>query len=168
MNTSKLALFTDCSVNPKSGVGVGGFLELPFSVIDAEISKDKLFLLREKIKFIVLTETTSTKLEVQTAIKALEQAGTGQNEIILFTDSQNVAGLLGRRERLEKSNFIGKRSGVEIKNADLYKKFYQLHDILKFSVEKVKGHVKSSRRNKIENIFSVVDRGVRKYLKEQI
>lgn len=86
---------------------------------------------------------------------------------MVFTDSRNIVGLPGRRERLEKANFQN-GSGERLKLGELYQQFFQLLDDYAFDVFKVKGHTRKSERSEIERLFSFLDRSVRKELRRQI
>jgi ribonuclease HI len=85
----KLLLFTDRSVNPKQGVGFGAYLELSETPSDIER-------LSALIKIKRFENTSSTKLELQTLLWALSQIS--NEEIVSYTDSRNIVGLLSRKK----------------------------------------------------------------------
>lgn len=148
-------LFTDGSVNTISKVGVGAVLwikDLNEKVNPEEIQTKKF------------ENTSSTKLELQTLIWALETSELKASKITVYTDSQNIVGLMGRRVRLEKNNFISK-NGKELKNKKLYQKFYLLSDSLNLEILKIKGHKASCKKNKLDLIFTQVDKAARKVLR---
>jgi ribonuclease HI len=168
---TSFALFTDVSMNPQRKCGVGAYLlvsasnleNAPHDIARAEVSS--------RLRFMRFADTSSTKLEVQTVLWALENfraAGKGSDSgrLRVFTDSQCVAGLPGRRAGLEANHFLSKRSGLSLANAPLYRAFYATYDELGFKVIKVAGHThtRSSSRDAVQRIFSYVDKEVRREL----
>jgi len=84
--------------------------------------------------------------------------------VIVYTDSQNIVGLFGRRLRLEKNKYIAK-NGRLINNHELYQEFYRITNLLNCQIIKVKGHKSSSLKNKIDFFFTLVDRAARNGLR---
>lgn len=163
------ALFTDVSLNPQCKCGVGGYLLVPVSFLQAEPHDIKQSEVSARLKTKRFAETSSTKLEVQTLLWALEDAqeelvGSAFGSVRLYTDSQCIAGLLRRRAGLISSAFIAKRSGRPLPHAQLYREFYKVYDHLGFQVIKVSGHSRTNTHDTVHRIFSYVDRGVRKAL----
>ena len=163
-------LFTDASLNPNLKVGVGGYIIVPESFLKNPPGPVKISKLNEIIALRRFQDTSSTKLEVQTILWALEECCSGSilpvsGKLHIYSDSQCVEKLLARRSRLESSGFHSKGGNRLLKNASLYKKYYEFHDQLKFEVTKVKGHTPSRSRNKVQHIFSFLDQKVRKTLK---
>ncbi|MGD0585820.1 MAG: RNase H family protein [Oryzomonas sp.] len=163
------ALFTDVSLNPQRKLGVGGFLLIPMSFLEAEPHNIMLDEVSARLEIKRFAETSSTTLEVQTVLWALEHSReklTGQacGDLRIYTDSQCVAGLLGRRSGLERNNFIAKRSGRSLSNAPLYRAFYAAHGQLGFQVIKVTGHSRTCSHDTIQRTFSHVDQEVRRAL----
>ncbi len=151
---NKLEIFTDASVNPKTKVGFGAYL-----VVDKET------LSTETIPIIKLfNNTSSSKLELQTLIWALNETYNTRNEITVYTDSQNIISLLKRRQKLEFYNYISAK-GKLLANHTLYKDFFKLYDNLNIKLIKVKGHIKSIRKNDIDKLFTIVDRASRNALR---
>ena len=148
-----LFLFTDGSVNTKSDIGFGAYL----LVSENEMFSDGLV---SKVKLKRFEQTSSTKIEIQTFLWALSEVGKIEGKIILYTDSQNILGLAGRRERLEKSDFYSKQNR-RISNWELYQDFYRLTDELNIEVKKVSGHKKTSTKDNIDRLFTLVDRATR-------
>ena len=167
---NSFALFTDVSVDPRRKIGVGGYLYVPVSLLETaprDIERSEVSALIITRRF---TETSSTKLELQTLLWALEDVreeltGSALGSLKIFTDSQCVAGLSGRRTSLIHSNFIAKRSGQPLTNAPLYREFYAVYDQLGFQLIKVAGHSRACYHDSVQRIFSYVDREVRKELK---
>ncbi len=50
----------------------------------------------------------------------------------------------------------------------IYKKFFKITDRIDCEFIKVKGHKKSSTKNEIDNIFTLVDKATRNALREYI
>ncbi len=165
------SLFTDASVGPKLKVGVGGHIIVPESFLR---NPPNLIKVSELDKILVLRrfeDTSSTKLEVQTVLWALEEYCTGPiisgpGKLHIYSDSQCVEGLLSRRARLESSGFHSRGGNRLLRNAPLYGRYYEFHDRLKFDVTKVAGHTRSRSRNTVQRIFSFLDQKVRKALKQ--
>lgn len=153
----ELILFTDGSVNPQSKIGYGAFL----AISDLTVSID---LAKLKVKVKRFEQTSSTRLELQTLLWALTEFKTCGRKIIVVTDSQNIIGLPGRRERLEKSNYQS-RNGRKIGNCMLYQEFYLLTDQLNCEFRKVSGHLASHRKEDVDKLFTLVDRASRDALR---
>lgn len=145
-------LFSDASVNPHTDVGYGAYIFVKKSEL--------LSVTKQNIKIKKFYDTTSTKLELQIFIYALENLPKEAKKIIAFTDSQNIISLKARREKLEHKNYASKKR-KKIKNYLLYKKFYKLTDAIKCDILKIKGHKKDSKKNKFDNIFTLVDKASR-------
>ena len=162
MNETKpqIYLFTDGSVNPQSAIGFGAYLLL-----------DKLDYLHAKeekaIELKKFTNTSSTKLELETLLWALNDVNLTKYKIIIYTDCQNIIGLEERRDKFEENNYITGKGKV-IKNHELYKEFFKITDILDCEFIKIKGHKKSSTKNEIDDIFTLVDRATRNALRDSI
>lgn len=152
-------LFTDGSVNPQSKIGYGAYLTI--SNLDIPIDS-----LKEHVKVKRFIDTSSTKLELQTLLWALEDIKPEGKKVILYTDSQNIIGLTRRRERFEKNNYYSK-NGKRIGNYILYQEFYQMTDQIDFELYKVAGHKASKQKDNIERIFTIVDKASRKALRKE-
>jgi len=164
------ALFTDVSFNPKLKFGFGAYLLLPSSFL--EIPPERII----RTEFVGLIrlrrfeDTSSTRLEVQDLLWALEDfqkegAGSKIGTLEVYSDSLCVAGLRRRRSQLKTNSFCSKVKNRLLKNASLYRKFYEFHDVLGFEVVKVTGHVRSCSHDSIQRLFSFVDKEARKALK---
>lgn len=150
-------LFVDGSVNPQEKVGYASYLY---------VSKDDL----EKEDFKENTKrfenTSSTKLEIQALLWALENEDYTNVKLIIYTDCQNVIGLENRREKFEKNNYLTK-TNKEVKNHLFYKEFFKYLDKMDFSFIKVKGHKKSSLKDDIDKVFTLVDKSSRNALRAE-
>ncbi len=155
-----LRLFTDGSVDPKSNIGYGAFLAVPKDAPYKDSFKEDVFVKK-------FEQTSSTKLELQTLIWALKLIKKLAERIVVFTDSQNIIGLHGRRKRLESNNYLSKKK-TPIKNTALYQEFFRLTDQLDCKFIKIKGHKASRKKDEIEKIFTLVDRASRKTLRDRL
>lgn len=152
-----LILFTDGSVNPQSNIGYGAFLAVP----EEELSLESL---RTSVKVRRFEHTSSTKLELQTLLWALTDIQALGRRVIVYTDSQNIIGLPGRRDRLEQNDYRSKKNR-RIKNYELYQKFYKMMDQLDCEFVKVRGHKVSNQKDEMDKLFTLVDRASRNALR---
>ncbi|MBN4051960.1 ribonuclease H [Cytophagaceae bacterium AH-315-L13] len=152
---SNLMLFTDGSVNTKSKTGYGAYL----AVAEDELGHDSL-----NVKVKRFEQTSSTKLELQTLLWALSDIPVFEGKIIVYTDSQNIVGLLGRRERLERNNYRSSKDKL-LNNYELYREYYRITDQFNCEFIKVHGHVVSSQKDRIDSLFTIVDKASRKALR---
>lgn len=166
---NSFALFTDVSLHPQRKLGVGACLLVPAALLNTEpdaISRAEVTTL---IKFRRFAETSSTRLELQTVLWAVEIYWAEFNrsdsvKVLIHTDSQCVAGLLARRAMLEAKGFIATCSGRPLTNTPLYRAFYILQDKLGFEVIKVAGHSRAASHSSAERIFSYIDQEARRAL----
>jgi ribonuclease HI len=176
---SHLHLFTDGSVHTQSKFGVGAYLLL--SDTNVPIAS-----LNARVKLKQFDNTSSTKLELQTLLWALNELSakviTEDLILTIYTDSQNIITLPARQTRLESNNYIS-RNHKPLANAELYQDFYRLTNDLsynltgfnaniytpnKYILVKVKGHKVSSEKDKIDQLFSLVDQAARCGLREKL
>ena len=155
-----LMIFTDGSVDTLSKTGYGACLVVPESERDFPV---KSFAPRVKLKR--FDRTSSTKLELQTVLWALNDIPKTVGKAVLYTDSQNIISLMGRREKLGIQDFCSKRN-TPLKNAALYREFFRMTDMLDCEFVKVQGHEKSSTKDPIHQLFSLVDRASRRALRD--
>jgi len=153
----EMMLFADGSVNPHSNIGYGAYLAVP----EGGLSLD---LLRRSMKVRRFEHTSSTKLELQTLLWALSDIQTLGCRVIVYTDSQNIMGLLGRRYRFEQNDYRSKKN-KRLNNYELYKEFYRMTDQLDCEFVKVHGHKVSNQKDDIERLFTLVDRASRNALR---
>lgn len=154
-----MKLFTDGSVDPQSKIGYGAYL----AVSGDGISLD---LLKSRVKLQRFEQTSSTKLELQTLLWALEDSDIRGNRVVVYTDSQNIMGLPGRRERLEQRGYQSKKNRP-VHNHELYQAFYRRMDQSKIQFVKVKGHKRSFQKDEADQIFTLVDRATRNALRAE-
>ena len=152
-----LMLFTDGSVNTKSNIGYGAYL----SVSESGLLLDEL---KMRVKVRRFEQTSSTKLELQTLLWALTDIQEFGKKVIVYTDSQNIMGLTGRRERFEQNDYRSKKK-KRLNNYELYQEFYRMTDQLDCEFVKVRGHKASNQKDNIDRIFTLVDRASRNALR---
>ena len=122
--------------------------------------------LKMRVKVKRFDQTSSTKLELQTLLWALTSIQSLGKKIVVYTDSQNIIGLPGRRSRLEQNNYRSKKN-KHINNYKLYQAFFQLLDQLNCEFIKIKGHKVSHQKDELDKLFTIVDRASRKALRNQ-
>ncbi|RBQ30532.1 ribonuclease H [Arcobacter sp. FW59] len=155
----KIKLFTDSSVNPQKKIGFGAFLK----IFDESFSFEEL---KKTMKIKRFEDTSSTKLELQTLLWALDECIIDENiQIEVYTDCQNILSLQNRREKFEINDYKTSTKKT-INNHELYKLFFQKLDNLNIDFIKVKGHKKNSLKDEIDTIFNLVDKASRNALRE--
>jgi ribonuclease HI len=155
----KIKLFTDSSVNPQEKIGFGAYL----LILDENKSIEDM---KKNIKTKRFEDTSSTKLELQTLLWALDEIEE-ESLIEVYTDCQNIIGLVDRRKRLESNDYKSSK-GKQMNNHELYKLFFEKIDKLNLGFIKVKGHKKSSLKDEIDTIFNLVDKASRNALRENL
>jgi ribonuclease HI len=158
-----LQLFTDASVNTQVKVGYGAYL-----VVNEECKPIETF--KDKVKIKRFEQTSSTKLELQTLLWALDEIIILDEQsditITIYSDSQNIIGLPGRRSGLERNDYCSVKN-KKLKNHELYQEFYRLISSIKCELVKVAGHQKSGNKDDINRLFSLVDKASRRALREE-
>ncbi len=153
----ELMLFTDGSVNTHSNIGYGAYLAVP----KGGLSLDSL---RTGVKVRRFEHTSSTKLELQTLLWALSDIKALGSKVIVYTDSQNIMSLQGRRDRFEQNDYRSKKNKL-LNNYELYQEFYRMTDQLDCEFVKVRGHQVSNQKDDIDRLFTLVDRASRNALR---
>ncbi|WP_415395812.1 ribonuclease HI [Sulfurimonas sp. CS5] len=160
-NKSTIYLFTDGSANPQKKIGFGAYLILDKDELYSNIfSKDDVITK-------IFENTSSSKLELEALLWALNEIRAQNSKVVIFTDCQNIIGLKDRRERFEKNNYMTKKK-VLIRNHKLYKEFYILTEKIECDFVKVKGHKKNEEKSIIDKIFTLVDKAARDALRESL
>ncbi len=154
---NELMLFTDGSVNTHSNIGYGAYL----AVSERRLSLDSL---RTRVKVRRFEHTSSSKLELQTLLWALSDIQALESKVIVYTDSQNIMGLPGRRDRVEQNDYRSKKN-KHPNNYELYQEYYRMIDQLDCELVKVRGHQVSNQKDDIDRLFSLVDRASRNALR---
>jgi ribonuclease HI len=164
--TKDFALFTDVSVSPVLKLGVGAYVIIPASFLEASSGVIGRPQITGRIKVRRFEGTSSTRLELQTVLWALkENRQVPHGSLTIYSDSQCVSGLLKRKTRLLAGGFLSKKTNRQLGNASLYRTFYEFHDELGFHVVKVDGHSRTRVSDTAQQIFSFVDKEARKALK---
>jgi len=152
MADSAIVIYTDGSCNPKHGIGAWAAM---------------LFIDKSKV---VLTgteeQTTHQRMELEAVIKSFEylaKANVLSRVMELYTDSQYVTGLSGRKMKLKASGFMTKKS-VPIRNSDLVRLLIEYSEMMNVQFIKVKAH----QRNGDQDMNREVDLLVRKIVRERI
>jgi len=151
-------------------MGVGAYLVVPAALLETSSRSIVCAELAEQPVLRRFEGASSTTLEVQTVLWALEDhrtvsAGLVPGNLQVYSDSQCIAGLLKRRTGLTDRGFRGRGTDRQLRNASLYRRFYELYDELEFEITKVKGHTGHFSRNAVQEVFSYLDRQVRKTLR---
>ena len=154
----KLLLFTDGSVNAHSNIGYGAYL----SVAEGGLSLGSL---KTSVKVRAFENTSSTKLELQTLLWALNDIQALGSNVIVYTDSQNIMSLQRRRDRFEQKDYRSNKY-KRLNNYELYQEFYRITDQLDCEFVKVRGHQVSNQKDDIDRLFTLVDRASRNALKK--
>ncbi len=76
-------------------------------------------------------DTSSMKLELQTLLWALAEIHGTSRKVVIYTDSQNIIGLPGRRNHLEQNNYYSEKNKL-LNNHELYREFYKKMDQLDY------------------------------------
>ncbi len=151
----ELMLFTDGSA--QSGIGYGAYLALAEIGLAPDV-------MRPQIRVRRFEQTSSTRLELQTLLWALNEVSGVGCRVTVYTDSQNIMGLRCRRAKLEQSAYRS-RNGRLLNNAELYREFFSLSDQYAFELVKVRGHQPFDQKDEINRIFTLVDRAARRALR---
>jgi ribonuclease HI len=166
---SRLLLFTDASVDSRLHTGFGAYLAIAEPELDAMAGMSDVARLRAELKIQQFATRSSTQLEIQNVLWALQELMARQpataNRIILYTDSQAIIDLPRRRKGLEQSGFTS-AAGKPLNHAVLYQAFYKLHDSLGFELAKLKGHSPRADKTQLDRVFAVIDKAVRQALRE--
>jgi ribonuclease HI len=113
----------------------------------------------------MFTGTSSTKIELQTLLWALQIIPEACIPLTVYTDSQNIVSLIDRRAGFETQNYYSKK-GFPLRNAVIYRAFFQMLDERDFRLVKVKGHKPVVQRDRIDHLFNLVDKASRAACKQ--
>ena len=156
-----LQLFTDVSVNSQSKVGYGAYL----LVSEQNCSVEQL---KNQVKTKRFEQTSSTKLELQSLLWALNDtntlAPTNELDLTIYTDCQNIISLPARQAHLEQTQFLTSKNKL-LNHYLLYQEFYQLTSVLQCRFIKLAGHQRASQKQWIDRVFSLVDKASRQALR---
>ena len=152
MGDSAIVIYTDGSCNPKHGIGAWAAI---------------LFI--DKNKFVltgVEEQTTHQRMELQAVIKSFEylaKANLLLRVTELYTDSQYVTGLSGRKVKLKAAGFMTRRN-MPIPNSDLVRILMEYSEMMNVHFIKVKAH----QKNDDQNSNREVDLLARKIVRERV
>jgi ribonuclease HI len=153
----ELMIFADGSADTRSRIGYGAYL----SIDKRGLSLDSL---RSRVRVRRFENTSSTKLELQTLLWALSVVPVSGKRVILYTDSQNIMGLRGRRDHFEQNDYRSKKSR-RLNHYKLYQNFFRITDLLDCEFIKVRGHKISHQKDEMDILFTLVDRASRNALR---
>ncbi len=156
---NEIFLFTDGSVDIATNIGYGAYV----MVTNFELPVETL---KKQVKTKRFENTSSTRLELETLLWALNDISATGKKITIYTDSQNIAGLTARRLRLEQNNYHSKNNRL-MNNHDLYREFFSTTDSLDCEFIKVRGHQPTIQKDKIHRLFTLVDKASRKALRNK-
>jgi ribonuclease HI len=143
MSETITIIYTDGSYNPATQVG--GWAAI------VQLNGEKIILKGQE------DHTTHQRMELTAVLEALHYLMKREHsscKVIVYTDSQYVAGLRSRKEKLLATNFITKKNAV-LQNTDLIKKIFAFDESLSIEFVKVKAHQKT---NVAENLNREVDK----------
>lgn len=149
-------LFTDGSAQPQTKEGYGAAL-----LVGPDNDSLPIEDLSSQIQVFKFAETSSTRVELETLLRALQDVPVESGSLTVYTDSQNILSLPDRRTRLEAQDFRSQK-GKPLNNAALYQSFFEVLDRRGFTLVKVKGHKPTSQRDTTDQRFNLVDRAARK------
>ena len=170
----KYFIYTDASFSHLESLGVSGFL-----IFDDEVKHEQSQVSDLGIRTHFFKEVNNIRAEIVGAIHCLKtfilERKSESNSVIFenldikfYSDCQTLTNLLGRREKLESTNYISARKKSALVNTELYKAFFQIYDELKPTIHWVKGHTKKESQNLNQKNFELVDKQVRKELRALI
>lgn len=155
-----IKLFIDGSLDPQTKVGYGAYLLVSDDNIEYNDLKKSVVLKR-------FENSSSTKLEIDTFLWSIKDIDYKDFKIEVYTDCQNLVGLKHREKKLKLNNFCNAK-GKLLNNHELYKEFFSLDKKYDFTFIKVKGHKKNSLKNRIDDIFNIVDKISRESLRTNL
>jgi ribonuclease HI len=176
--TPYVTIFIDSSFDPGRRLGVSGFLCIPNCPDEILANSEIVWKLYSPalVKTRIVENTTNTRLELQTLLWALESLRLDNGNmsyremglITVYTDCRAAVNLLPRRKRLESDNYLSKRKGATLVNADIYRKIFTLCDELSPEIVWIRGHALKKDRIGIQKVFSEIDKLVRNQLRSYI
>lgn len=165
----KIFAYTDASFNSSLSLAVSGYL-----FFDNEDSNANCDYTVANIQTHTFKVSNNIRAEIMGVNYFLKKINSEINlkdidpknlEINLYSDCQTLTNLLRRRDKLLAKNFISDKKKTELANADLYKEFYTIYDLLKPKINWIKGHSKSKDQSIEQKNFEIIDQKVRKELR---
>jgi len=158
------SIFCDASFRKADATGVIAYMILK----DSELP-DETGLGQDAIHWQAIRESNNIRCEIRCVLAALEffqsKIMLGATTLRVYTDCQAIAGLPRRRAQLEQNEFLSRKSGKPLNNADLYQELYRSFDALQPEIHWIKGHSSSKTQDLIQERFRLVDRAARHYLR---
>lgn len=158
---SELMIFTDGSVDTHSKIGYGAYLLVSEPERERPVNSFEPYVNVKRFD-----RTSSTKLELQTVLWALNDIQAMGCKVVVYTDSQNIISLTKRRETLIMNDYRSKKN-KRLNNAELYQEFFRVIDMLDCEFVKVQGHQALSAKDTIHKLFALVDRASRRALRDE-
>ena len=149
MKNNPITVFTDGSCNPT--LGIGGWASILF------VEGKKIILSGAE------QQTTHQRMELQAVLKAFEylaHANVKMDAVELYTDSQYVVGIAGRRMKLKKAEFRTTKN-LFIRNVDLVKMLVEFMEGMNIRFIKVKAHQKKAAQNNNREVDKLARKLVR-------
>jgi len=112
-------------------------------------------------------ETTHNAMELLAVLKGLdflEKKNIVLTKIEVISDSQYVVGILNRKEKLKRANFLTKKN-ISIRNVDLVKRLIEKIETLPIVFTKIKAHQKKTQEI---NYNRVVDKLARVEVRNRV
>jgi ribonuclease HI len=153
---NEIVLLTDGSVNTQSRTGYGAYLKISSDEFELPIEE-----LRDRVELRKFTQTSSTKLELQTLLWALCELPKSTTKVTVYTDSQNIVSLGKRRAQFEANNYHSQK-GLPLRNTELYQEYFRETDRLNINLVKIKGHKSAEQKDRTDQLFALVDKASRK------
>lgn len=153
MDTKSIEIYTDGSCHTQKKIGAWASILF--------VGGEKIVLKGE------VRNTTHNRMELFAVIKAIEYIDDKQcdSQLLIYTDSQYVCGILGRKEKLKGNRFLTKK-GTFIQNADLVETLIQQIESHSIRFIKVKAHQKADTESSKYN--SQVDKLSRKMVRANV
>nr|WIL04303.1 ribonuclease H [Cedratvirus lena] len=143
-----LRCYTDASYDPRSRLSVIGW-----KIGQGEIQHELIY------------NTSINRAELQCTINLIQQLELGQ-EYLIFTDCENIVNKHQQREEIISRNFLTK-NGKEIANSDLLREFFTLCTD-NITIKHIQGHMAKHLMNDDNRKFSLVDKHVRRVLRQHL
>ncbi len=157
---NKFHIYSDSSYDNKTNIAVCGAYVIPSDQLQDSYQPTASALVVSE-----LADTSGSKAEVEAILLGLSKLEHGAS-VTIYTDAKSASELPGRRERLEQSGFVSKRSGNLLSNAEVYKSFFAEIDHYNIELRWIKGHSPSAEKDLDARLFSFVDKAVRSKLRE--
>ena len=148
MSTSVVSIYTDGSCNQSTNRGGWAAIIL--------IGEEKKILQGHQ------SDTTHQRMELTAAIESLrylEEQNSITSQIVIYTDSQYLAGLPERREKFKASAYLTKKK-QPIANDDLVRIIVSFCDTLPITFVKVKAHQKPSAEENLNREADILSRKI--------